>query len=141
MGKHMLTAEGRGGLQGLLLHLAFWLTNLAYFDRVPFTSWPQPDIGIILWCLSVAAVDWQSPDQLMRLCAIPNREVLEAVRDFPVFAFEARVLRPLMWFGLLERQMETRQTPIVDRRYRKSRMFDRFVVFDVKIEGIDARPH
>jgi hypothetical protein len=49
---------------------------------------------------------------------------------------EARILRPLLWFGLLERRHET---PPGDRYggrhfFRKSALFDRFVQFDVETE-------
>ena len=53
-------------------------------------------------------------------------------------AMEARILRPLVWFGLLESR--TRAKSAVDRRlYRKTPLFDRFVKFDVQIEGSDIR--
>jgi len=42
---------------------------------------------------------------------------------------EARILRPLWWFGLLEARSEERSaTDLVTRRlYRKTPLFDRFV--------------
>ena len=51
-------------------------------------------------------------------------------------AMEATVLRPLLWFGLLE----YRQDDIPDERfekmrlYRKTPLFDRFLSFDVTLE-------
>src|SRR5262245_12256601 len=55
---------------------------------------------------------------------------------------EARILRPLVWFGLLESRTRARlATEFVDPRlYRKAPLFDRFVKFDVQIEGSDI-PH
>jgi hypothetical protein len=54
---------------------------------------------------------------------------------------EARILRPLVWFGLLESRTEPRSpTEFVERRlYRKTPLFDRFVKFDVQIEGSGIR--
>jgi hypothetical protein len=51
-------------------------------------------------------------------------------------AMEARILRPLLWFGLLEYQHDA---PLSDRYggrhfFRKSALFDRFLQFDVEIE-------
>jgi hypothetical protein len=51
-------------------------------------------------------------------------------------AMEARILRPLLWFGLLESQHDA---PLSDRYggrhfFRKSALFDRFLQFDVEIE-------
>ena len=47
-----------------------------------------------------------------------------------------RILRPLVWFGLLESRTEPRSaTEAVERRlYRKAPLFDRFVKFDVQVE-------
>jgi len=54
---------------------------------------------------------------------------------------EARVLRPLLWFGLLESRTEGRSpTDMVYRRlYRKTPLFDRFVNFNVRVEGPEIR--
>jgi hypothetical protein len=54
---------------------------------------------------------------------------------------EARILRPLVWFGLLESRTRARSaTEVVDRRlYRKVPLFDRFVKFNVQIDGPDIR--
>jgi len=47
----------------------------------------------------------------------------------------------LVWLGLLESRTEPRSaTELVDRRlYRKTPLLDRFVKFDVQIEGSDIR--
>jgi hypothetical protein len=52
---------------------------------------------------------------------------------------EARILRPLVWFGLLESLHEHRSaTELVEPRfYRKAPLFDRFLKFDIQIEGSD----
>jgi hypothetical protein len=54
---------------------------------------------------------------------------------------EARILRPLVWFGLLEARSEGRSpTELVERRlYRKTPVFDRFLKFDVQVEAQDIR--
>jgi hypothetical protein len=135
VGNRVLTAPGRGGLQAILFHITFWLTNLASFDRVPLASWPQSDIGIVLWSLSTSALGWETPERLMRLCTVPVIGVLEAKWDFPIWAFEARVLRPLTWFGLLEtRPDEAVGSGPTRRWYRKAPYFDRLVSFEVQLE-------
>jgi len=67
--------------------------------------------------------------------------VLESQWDFGSSAMEARILRPLVWFGLLESRTRTKSaTELVDPRlYRKAPLADRFVKFDVQIEGPDIR--
>jgi len=111
--------------------------NLAYFDGYPIASWPQGEVGIILWSLSASAHDWLPRETLTRLRASPVIGVLESQWDFGSSAMEARILRPLVWFGLLESRTEPRSsTKVVDRRlYRKAPLFDRFVQFHVQIEG------
>jgi hypothetical protein len=54
---------------------------------------------------------------------------------------EARILRPLVWFGLLESRTEPRSpTEFVERRlYRNAPLFDRFLRFDVQVESPDIR--
>jgi hypothetical protein len=54
---------------------------------------------------------------------------------------EARILRPLWWFGLLEARSEEKSaTELVERRlYRKAPLFDRFVKFNVRVEGPGIR--
>jgi hypothetical protein len=140
LGRRMLAAEQHGPLQALLFHVALWHMNLAYFDGYPLDSWPQSEVGVILWSLSASAHDWLPRETLTRLCASPVIGVLESQWDSGSSAMEARILRPLVWFGLLESRTERRSpTALVDRRlYRKAPLFDRFVRFDVQIEEPDT---
>src|SRR5712691_351609 len=106
LGKAMLSIARQGSLPAILFHLAFWHMDLGYFGRGLLGSWPQSDIGIIVWSLSVAAADLQPSETLTRLCTIPTPAVLEGTWDTGSFAMEARILRPLLWFGLLEYRSE-----------------------------------
>ena len=49
----------------------------------------------------------------------------------------ARVLRPLLWFGLLEHREENTDSDQFGRRhlYRKTGLFDRFLSFEVTLEN------
>src|SRR5271156_3134923 len=102
-------------------NVAFCRLNLGYFDRYAVDTWPQNEVGVVLWSLSASAHDWLPRETLTRLCASPVIGVLESQWDFGSSAMEARILRPLWWFGLLESQTESRSpTEVVDRRlYRK----------------------
>jgi len=141
LGRRLLAAEQHGPLQAVLFHVAFWRLNLAYFDGHPLDSWPQSEVGIILWSLSASAHDWLPRETLTRLSASPVIGVLESQWDVGSSAMEARILRPLVWFGLLESRTEPRSaTEVVDRRlYRKASLFDRLVKFDVQVEGPEIR--
>nr|WP_042672061.1 hypothetical protein [Methylobacterium sp. B34] len=146
--KRLLTSKVSGALAepeaapelfARLFATIFWQTNLSYFDRVPFEAWPQNHIGIVLWCLSVAGEGWFLPEDLMRSCTVWEPALIEGHADFPAYAFESRVLRPLSWFGLLEMRMIgdlDAPTWQRDRQYRKATLFDLALRFDVKV----ARP-
>lgn len=134
LGKKMFGPDQRGALQAILFHITFWHSNLGYFDRNPIEAWPQNDVGVVLWSLSASADDWMSPDSLTRLCTMPTPAVVEASWDLGSYATEARILRPLTWFGLLESRWERKAGIGEPRLYRKTPLFDRFIKFDVAIE-------
>jgi hypothetical protein len=136
LGRDLSKEPQSRALLAVLFHVAGWHCDLSYFGRGLHGAWPQRDIGVILWSLSVAARDWESPERLTRLCAIPINGVLDAEWDSGSMAMEARILRPLLSFGLLEYRHDA---PLSDRYggrhlFRKSELFDRFVQFDVETE-------
>ena len=142
-GRRILDVRDQGGLQAVLFRLTFWLLDLAYLGRGLHHGWPQCDIGIVLWCLSIAANDWQSPDRLTRLCTIPIDDVVNATRDTASLAMGATILRPLLWFGLLEYREESMDGDRLNRNqfYRKTPLFDRFLSFDIKLEAVAGPRH
>ena len=101
-GRKLLKEPHQKALQAVLFHLALWRLDLGYLGRGLHHGWPQHDIGIVLWSLSIAANDWQPPERLTRMCTIPINGVLESSWDTGSHAMEATVLRPLRWFGLLD---------------------------------------
>jgi hypothetical protein len=134
LGLRSRNAGESGALQALLFHTAFWHTKLAYFDRCPMESWPQSQVGVVLWSLSVSANDWLDRETLTRLCTVPVIGVLESTWDLGSFAMEARILRLLVWFGLMEYRLDESTGDIEWHMYRKTRLFDRFVRFNVLTE-------
>jgi hypothetical protein len=136
LGKAMLVPERYGALQALLFHIALWHLNIGYFDRNPIETWPQTHTGVVLWSLSVSANDWLDRETLTRLCTVPVPGVVESDWDLGSYAMDARVLKPLLWFGLLESRTErSGASRLEDRRlYRKTALFDRFLKFNVEIE-------
>jgi hypothetical protein len=117
-----------------------WHLDLSYLGRGLHHGWPQQDAGVVLWSLSVAATDWQTPERLSRLCTIPINGVLAQAWDTGSFAMEAQMLRPLLWFGLLEENTDSGR---FGRRhlYRKSSLFDRFMSFEVTLENASGPRH
>ena len=139
LGKEMLFPERHGALQALLSHIALWHLNLGYFDRNPVESWPQTHTGVVLWSLSTAANDWLDRVTLTRLCTVPIPSVLESVWDLGSYAMDARILKPMVWFGLIENRREGTTGATEGRLYRKTALFDRFLKFAVQIEGPATR--
>ena len=140
LGKTMVGDARQGSLPAILFHLALWHMDLGFFGRGLLGSWPQADIGIVLWSLSVSAGDWQPSEKLTRLCTIPKPEMFSGTWDRTSYAMEARILRPLLWFGLLEHRSErTTESRFDDRHfYRKAALFDRMLTFDVAVDSIGS---
>jgi len=143
LGKSMLSDARQRSLLAILFHLAFWLLDLGYFGRGLLGSWPQADAGIVLWSLSVCANAWQTSEQLTRLCTIPEPAMFSGTWDKTLYAMEVRILRPLLWLGLVEYRSEE----IPDSRfttqhyYRKTAMFDRLLSFDVTTDTSSVIRH
>jgi hypothetical protein len=143
VGWQILEDPDRQALQALLFHTVMWGIDLNYLGRGLHEGWPQGDIGILLWSLSASANDWQSSDRLTRMCTIPIDGVLETQWDSGTRMMEARVLRPLWWFGLLEYRREeiTGCRFEASHYYRKTPLFDRFLSFDIKLETTAGLRH
>lgn len=143
LGKSMMSDARRGSLPAILFHIAFWHMDLGYFGRGLLGSWPQADIGVVLWSLSVSAGDWQASEKLTRLCTIPEPAILSGTWDRTPYAMEAQILRPLLSFGLLEyRSEKIPDTQFAERHYyRKAQLFDRLLAFDVKMDFAGGPRH
>jgi hypothetical protein len=136
LGETLITDEQQGSLLAILFHLAFWQIDLGDFGRGLLGTWPQSDVGVVLWSLSVCGNEWQTSETLTRLCTIPEPAMFSGTWDRTPYAMEARILRPLLWFGLLEYRSQT----VADSRhatrqyYRKTELFDRLLAFNVTVE-------
>ena len=143
LGKSILSPAGQGSLQAILFHLAFWHMDLGYFGRGLLGSWPQADAGVVLWSLSVCANEWQPAEKLTRLCTIPDPAMFSGTWDRTSYAMEAKILRPLLWFGLLEHHCEKISSSRFDERhfYRKSGLFDQILSFDIQVVPSECVRH
>jgi hypothetical protein len=141
-GRRVLEEPNLPALQALLFHIALWHFDLGNLSRGLHQGWPQCDAGIVLWSLSIAANEWEPRERLTRLCTIPINGVLDQTWDTASYA-EAQILRPLLWFGLLEHREDQTEVGRFERRYsyRKTPLFDRFLLFDVGLECADAPRH
>jgi hypothetical protein len=143
LGKSMLSDTKQEALLAILFHLAFWHMDLSYFGRGLLGSWPQADVGVVLWSLSVCADEWQSADKLTRLCTIPEPSMFSETWDRTPYAMEAKILRPLLWFGLLEHRSEEIPSSRFGQHhfYRKAELFERLLAFDVHVDRSEGARH
>jgi hypothetical protein len=143
IGKEALQEKWQGALQALLFDAAFWIANLEYMGRGPLSGWPQHQAGIILWGLSIAAKEWTTPEQLVRQCAIPFEKIGGGLIDHEASAMEGIILRPLVNFGMLEEHKERvgESQYLHVYFYRKTPLFDRFLTFNVSLEGKEKTRH
>ena len=136
LGRRVLEGPNQPGLQAVLFHLAMWHVDLGFLGPGLLPGWPQSDIGIVLWSLSIAANAWETRERLTRLCTVPINVVLDREWDTASYAMEAKILRPLWWFGLLDHREEEIAGNRYERRhlYRKTALFSRFLSFGVAVE-------
>ena len=92
--------------------------------------------GLVLWCLSLAGEGWIQPEDLVRTCTVWQPGLDVGPVDFPAYAFESRVLRPLSWLGLVETRLvgdEYAPAWRRDRQYRNTELFRQALRFDVEL--------
>ena len=114
LGKSMLSDARQGSLQATLFHLAFWQMDLGYFGRGLLGSWPQADIGIVLWSLSVSAGEWQTSEKLTRV--VCPRVCFAAVLGQQPTPWRPQNSRPLVWSDLPKYRGEKTQVTTASRR-------------------------
>ena len=141
-------AAGRTAMAGRLARLhdtlfrtAFWRVSLDLFGDGECGSWPQPLIGVALWSLAITGDRWQDTGTLMRQAVLPNDAVSRNPDFVPLILFAMRVLRPLLWFGLVERKVEAGDTSREGGTWRKTPFFDRFLRFHPNLAGTGGPLH
>lgn len=132
-GKALLAEEAAGKLQAALLRTTFTRYNPAFLDRYDMQEIFSWQISLILYLIGQFADDWRPADALMRSATIPCEEAADpGFPDRPYRAFEARVLRYLRWFGLVEeKQAVANDDWRQPKLYRKTALYDRMLTFRV----------
>lgn len=123
--------DAAGQLQATLFRTTFIRYNPAYLDRYDLQDVFSWQISLVLYLIGQFADDWRPADALMRSVTLPvDEEQPERVRDMLPWAFEARVLRYLHWFGLVERKAAAANDDWRQPRlYRKTALYDRMLTF------------
>jgi len=134
-GRELLADAQAGHLYRQLFYTMFRNFDLGYLSIYMPTPAVQDAMAVILWCLQLAANDWTPLDQLPGK-VFPNfvRAHVRAVSPSPdveTWVLQGEVLRPLLWFGLLEgdHDEELYHGPDAILKYRKTPLFDRFLSF------------
>ena len=142
------SAAGRTAMAGRLARLhdtlfrsAFWRVSLDLFGDGECGSWPQQLIGVALWSLAITGDRWHDTGTLMRQAVLPNEAVSRNPDFVPLILFAMRVLRPLLWFGLVERKVEAGDTSREGGTWRKTPLFDRFLLFYPHLAGTGRPLH
>lgn len=127
-----LTAPGQAGaLQATLFRAAWRDFDLAGLGGIGLGRRLQQQQNLILYMIGRLAEDWIDSERLLRAAVLPDEEILAAPEYLPRYALEGCILRPLEWFGLIERRALPAETGWRSRReLRKTPLFDRFLGFD-----------
>lgn len=136
-GKKLLEDNRAGELYALLFITYFRDFNLSYADRMPENSALQDTIAFSFYMLAENANRWEQSQQIAPILLLPSvrTHMMKSAKhswqeDF-TWLVQARILRPLESFGLLELQ-ESRKGKILEGvKVRKTSLFDRFIKFDL----------
>ncbi|KPJ95862.1 MAG: hypothetical protein AMS18_02140 [Gemmatimonas sp. SG8_17] len=133
VGKDLAKESNAAALYVLLFRTFFREFNLAYLDGSHENPGLQHTIAYSCYRLSTVAADWCDP------AALTDRVLLDPVRELPehpylqneaTWQLRSRIVRPLIWFGLLERRDLPATEPWREEfEIRKSPLFDRLLRF------------
>jgi len=134
-GLELLADAQAGRLYRHLFITLFRNFDLSYLSSFRETPLVQDSIAVILWRLQMVAEDWLPLSQLPEeVFLTPVRDQVRAASSWPeveTTVLWGRVVRPLLWFGLLECDHGDDEWPgpRVILKFRKTPLFDRFLSF------------
>jgi hypothetical protein len=134
-GRTLLAEEQAGRLQAVLFRTTFARYNPAYLDRFNMPEVFAPQISLILYLIEQFCTDWREAGALMRSVTFPTKELTEpGYPNLPAIAFEARVLRYLCWFGLMEKS-----SPAANDDWRQPRLYRKTALYDRMLRFVEPR--
>jgi hypothetical protein len=132
--RDLLADAQAGSLYRQLFLTLFREMSLDFLSGFQPTPFVQHSIAVILWRLQLVARDWIALNELPKEVFL--NAVSEQVRAASIWpevepdVLRGEVLRPLLWFGLLECDKPLERWLHRDKpKYRKSPLFDRFLSF------------
>jgi len=135
-GRELCADEQAGRLYRRLFLTLFRNFDLSYLSMFHHTPLVQDTMAVILWRLQLVANDWVALSELPKEVFLNSvREQVRAASIWPEVepdVLRSEVLRPLLWFGLLEcdHTDDEYHGPDVVLKYRKTPLFDRFLTFN-----------
>ena len=135
-GKFVLTPKGRKlvghhvRLQRVLFETLLYEYNLQNLDRIPDEN--DPDWEIMMGVMDQELRDWVSVGQMLNVffgMEIENIDYGSAEYRAAGW-FWSRVVRPLVWLGLLESEKYELRTKIHERKIRKTPLWTKWLRFD-----------
>jgi hypothetical protein len=119
-----------GALQADLFDAYFIDFDFSGYERFP-ASYGDADIVHFLGVVRNRLDDWVSLADLAGWC-LPL-DLITTYRFSPLedagYYLYSRLIRPLLWLGMIERHPDEGRFRIEDDRYRKTPLFDRFLSF------------
>lgn len=145
-GKAVLSQSGKaivgdyGTLQAELFDAFFIALDHGAYERFAI-EYDDADVGHFLAVVRDRLGDWVPLTALAGWC-LPL-DMITSYRFGPVqdaaFYLSSRLIRPLLWLGMIEVEVTDERRHIEDRRYRKTALFDRFL--HLTPTRLDTPPH
>lgn len=135
-GEAVLTKIGRGliddhgGLQAVLFDAFFLKLDPSAYDRFPI-EYDDADLLHFLAVIHNRLGDWVRLDELAGWCLpidLIRRHQTSPMADACYYLL-SRLIRPLLWLGLIEPVPNEMRTPIESRHFRKTPLCESFLHF------------
>ncbi len=105
--------------------------NLGFLDDFELEGFPQSHIALVLYLLGQTADEPMAASELARLASMPTEMSDRDDLDEIALAFEARVLRYLVWFGTMKACGEG--------AYKRTERFNRLFKFNIAMKSADEK--
>jgi hypothetical protein len=141
--QHLLADEQAGQLYNLLFLTFFRRFHLAYLDHRDEAPLVQDTLPISLFLVSRLMNDWVTVDEVVDFlfpAQVRQQLPVPAYGDIAVRLAYSRIVRPLLWLGLLE-DRKWDEGSLAKTELRKTELFDRVLQFNVKLSSTTGYPH
>jgi len=134
-GQQLLIEQKAGELYTLLFRTFFRQFNLSYLDCLPDCYGLQGTFAYSLYRLKKVGASWQTTESLVQSILLPKvqEQIQQSLSVYikPHWFIEARLIRPLDDFGLLECSYGNTCNELIIRpeKIRKTNLFDKFINF------------